>query len=118
MASSSKLTPRQKMINLMYIVFLAMVAMNVSSDVLNGFKHVEDSLAQSNQSVAQRNEKLYASLEEMYQSNPEKAKVWYERSRTLNSMTDSIYNHVQSLKEDIVTYADGAEADVEDIQRR
>ncbi len=118
MASSSRLTPRQKMINLMYIVFLAMVAMNVSSDVLNGFKHVEDSLAQSNESVAQRNEKLYASLQEMYQTNPEKATLWYERSRKLHTLTDSLYTQVQSLKQDIVTYADGSEADLNDIKRR
>ena len=33
--ASGRQTPRQRMINLMYIVFLAMIAMNVSSDVLN-----------------------------------------------------------------------------------
>ena len=37
-------SPRQKMINLMYVVLMAMLALNVSSEVLNGFSIVEDSL--------------------------------------------------------------------------
>ena len=37
-------SPRQKMINLMYIVLMAMLALNVSSDVLNGFSLVDESL--------------------------------------------------------------------------
>ena len=45
--NNNRLTPRQKMINLMYIVLTAMLALNVSSDVLNGFKQVEDGLERS-----------------------------------------------------------------------
>ena len=40
--SNNRLSPRQKMINLMYIVLTAMLALNVSSDVLNGFTQVEE----------------------------------------------------------------------------
>ena len=71
--ASGQTTPRQKMINLMYIVFLAMVAMNVSSDVLNGFKHVEDSLLMTNKSTMERNQKLYSEFEVLQETNPEKA---------------------------------------------
>ena len=45
--SSGRLTPRQKMINLMYIVLTAMLALNVSSDVLDGFTQVEDGLTRT-----------------------------------------------------------------------
>ena len=50
---------RQKMINLMYIVLLAMLAMNVSSDVLNGFKIVEESLSKSTTNATIQNEQAY-----------------------------------------------------------
>ena len=40
-------SPRQKMINLMYIVLMAMLALNVSSDVLNGFSLVDESLSRT-----------------------------------------------------------------------
>ncbi|MEG0949351.1 MAG: gliding motility protein GldM [Bacteroidales bacterium] len=118
MASSNKLTPRQKMINLMYIVFLAMLALNVSSDVLNGFKQVEDSLAKSNEGTRSRNEKLYDELRLLKESNPEKASVWYAKATDLRSKTDSLYGYVENLKEQIVRYADGKDADVNNIRRR
>ncbi len=115
MASSSRLTPRQRMINLMYIVFLAMVALNVSSDVLHGFKQVEDSLRQSNVGIMQRNAKLYAELVELNELNPEKASFWYKQSLDLKEKSDSIYEYVETLKRDIVYTADGADADLDSI---
>ena len=42
--NNNHIAPRQKMINLMYVVLMAMLAMNISSDVLNGFSMVAESL--------------------------------------------------------------------------
>ena len=47
MAVNSPHSPRQKMINVMYLVFIAMLALNVSVEVLDGFKLVDDSLKES-----------------------------------------------------------------------
>ena len=58
-ANNIRLSPRQKMINLMYIVLTAMLALNVSSDVLNGFRQVEDGLQRSASNVTQQNASLY-----------------------------------------------------------
>ena len=54
----ARMSPRQKMINLMYIVLTAMLALNVSSDVLNGFTLVEDGLKRTNSNVSDRNAAL------------------------------------------------------------
>ena len=51
------------MINLMYIVLTAMLALNVSSDVLDGFTQVEDGLARTNTNVGLRNDAIYSQLE-------------------------------------------------------
>ena len=59
-ANNNRLSPRQKMINLMYIVLTAMLALNVSSDVLNGFTQVESGLTRTNENVEQRNASLPA----------------------------------------------------------
>ena len=67
------------MINLMYIVFLAMVALNVSSDVLSGFKHVEDALDASNQGAQTRNKKLFDEFTATYEQNPDMAGAVYDR---------------------------------------
>ncbi|MBO5721436.1 MAG: gliding motility protein GldM, partial [Bacteroidales bacterium] len=73
----SNMTPRQKMINLMYIVLTAMLALNVSTDVLDGFRQVEDSLARSTDNVSEQNKALYGELTEYNITNPEKSGEWY-----------------------------------------
>lgn len=117
-ASNSRLTPRQKMINLMYIVFLAMVALNVSSDVLSGFKHVEDALDASNRGVKARNEKIYNSFVELNEQNPEKAGQWFNRAEDARRQSYDLYMLIDSLKREIVIQADGEEGDVNDIKNR
>ena len=49
-------SPRQKMINLMYIVLMAMLALNVSSDVLNGFSLVDESLSRTTANFTVQNQ--------------------------------------------------------------
>lgn len=55
-SQQNRMSPRQKMINLMYVVLMAMLALNVSSDVLNGFSLVEDSLLRTTANASQSNE--------------------------------------------------------------
>ena len=65
-------SPRQKMINLMYIVLLAMLALNVSSDVLNGFALVEESLRRTTGNAMNENQRVFDDFEEQLRSNPAK----------------------------------------------
>ncbi len=55
--------PRQKMINLMYLVLTALLALNVSSEILNAFKVVDASLVTSNTNITTANGTLYKSLQ-------------------------------------------------------
>ena len=117
-ASNSRLSPRQKMINLMYIVFLAMVALNVSSDVLSGFKHVEDALDATNVGIEARNAKLYDEFAVLHEQNAEKSGQWFDRATDVRSRTRVLYNYIDSLKVLIVRKADGKNGDVHDIKNR
>ena len=103
------------MINLMYIVLTAMLALNVSSDVLNGFTQVEDGLSRSNDNVSQRNEALFARLEAFKEQNPEKGGVWYDKAVEVRRVTDGLYNLIDSLKTAIVIKADGSDGNPDDI---
>ena len=58
----------------MYIVLTAMLALNVSSDVLDGFGQVEEGLARSNATVDQRNEAVFRRLEAFAEQNPERVR--------------------------------------------
>lgn len=116
--SSGRLSPRQKMINLMYIVLTAMLALNVSSDVLDGFTQVEDGLARTNATVAQRNDAILTRLQDFADSNPEKGTPWLVKAREVTSATERINHLVDSFKLAIVRQADGADADIDNIENR
>lgn len=118
MAGSSGLTPRQKMINLMYIVLTAMLALNVSSDVLDGFTQVDEGLNRSNSNVAGRNDALFGRLSDFADQNPEKGKPWLERASEVRDFTAAILARVDSLKFAIVRKADGSDANPNDILHR
>lgn len=75
--SKRKLSPRQKMINLMYVVLMAMLALNVSSDVLNGFSLVDEGLNRSKENTITQNKNIYNALDDAMKQNPEKTKDSY-----------------------------------------
>lgn len=114
----TRMSPRQKMINLMYIVLTAMLALNVSSDVLNGFSLVEDGLTRTNNTVSDRNTALYLQLEAFSKQNPQKGKVWYDRATDVRKNTLSLYGYIDSLKLAIVRDADGEDGNVNDIRNQ
>ena len=111
------MTPRQKMINLMYIVLTAMLALNVSTDVLNGFRQVEDSLARSTENASEQNRTLYGELSEYNRTNPEKSGEWYSKATDVRKRTEALVSYIDSLKLLIVQQADGRDGDVNNIKR-
>ena len=106
------------MINLMYIVLTAMLALNVSSDVLNGFRQVEEGLVRTTENVAAQNESLYDELSTYYHNNPEKSGEWYHKATAVHQHTDSLYDYIATLKQRIVREADGKNGDVNNIERQ
>ncbi|MDH6535519.1 gliding motility protein GldM [Parabacteroides sp. 52] len=111
-------SPRQKMINLMYLVFIAMMALNVSSEVLEGFELVEDSLKTSIDNSSHRNNIVSGEMDAYNKINPEKTKEWYEKKNQVKEASDKLYNYIQDLKVRIVKAADGKDGDVNHIERK
>jgi gliding motility-associated protein GldM len=93
-----------------------MLALNVSSEVLDGFELVEDGLLRTVKSSSENNERVFGSLEEFNQNNPEKAKVWYESALQVKERTDQLFNYIQELKIKIVQKADGKEGNPEHLK--
>lgn len=104
------------MINLMYVVLMAMLALNISTEVLNGFSIVEESLKRTTNASSIRNEAIFKDLQEQMKANPGKVKVWYDKAVEVKQMSDSLYNFAQSLKVEIVKHADGPDGDVSHIE--
>ena len=116
--SNNPNSPRQKMINLMYLVFIAMMALNVSSEVLDGFELVEGSLRTTIDNSSKRNQIVSGELDTYYQTNPTKVKEWYEKGQQVKKSSDSLYNYLQELKVRIVKEADGKDGNVNNIVRK
>ena len=110
------MSPRQRMINLMYIVLTAMLALNVSSDVLNGFSQVHDSILRTNKNIAARNTAQFGYLEAMFQESPEKARVWYEKGVALRDSSLRLTNTIEELKNAIAVATDGKGADYHNLK--
>ena len=106
------------MINLMYVVLMAMLALNISSEVLNGFSIVEESLNRTTANSSKENEVLYGNFAEQMKKNPQKVKEWFEKATAVKRMSDSLYNFAQALKVQIVREADGKDGNIYDIKSK
>ena len=111
-------SPRQKMINLMYVVLMAMLALNISTEVLDGFSIVEESLKRTTANSSKENLAMMADLDEQMKTNPVKVKEWFEKAQGVKTMTDSLYDFAQQLKEAIVKEADGKDGDLNNIRNK
>ncbi len=106
------------MINLMYLVFIAMVALNVSSEVLSGFVLVERSLTHTIEGAQQSNDNIMKGLSTAYAKNPSKAEPWYRKGLALTAYADSLYNEIDQLRLLIAQEADGKDANPNDVARK
>ncbi len=100
-------TPRQKMIGMMYLVLTAMLALNVSTDILNGFRLVDDSLHLTMDATDRRNKELMANFRAANEQNAQKVGEWYSKAQALTAKSDSMYNYINEFKYNIVVLADG-----------
>lgn len=112
------ISPRQKMINLMYVVLMAMLALNVSTEVLDGFSIVEESLSRTTGNSTAENAAIYGDFSDQMKQNPAKVKEWFDKATRVKNMSDSLYNLAQQLKDAIVKEADGKDGDVKNIKNK
>ncbi len=101
--------PRQKMINMMYLVLTALLALNVSAEILNAFKTVNKSLENTNATVNTSTSTIMASLEDKTKKaeTAERANIWFPRAKEAQRLSKDMYDHIQGLKNEILTKAGG-----------
>ena len=104
-----KETPRQKMIGMMYLVLTALLALNVSKDVLNAFILVDEGLTKTTHNFYQKNVSLYSDFEEAYQLNKTKVADWKSKADEVKKRTQELYDLMQEDKKSIVLKSEGAQ---------
>lgn len=98
------------MIGLMYLVLTAMLAMNVSADLLNAFSLVDSGLTQTTRNYAQKNEKTYAKFAEAELTNKRKVEPWRKKADEIHSQASEINKYVKELKYKIVEMSEGPQS--------
>ena len=101
--AGGKETARQKMINIMYLVLLAMLALNVSETILNAFKNINDSLETSKTNVDASVSQLISAFENTkLKEEPVRAKPMYEKAKQAQKIAGDLNSYIETLKDKFV----------------
>jgi gliding motility-associated protein GldM len=109
--AGGKVTVRQKMINMMYLVLTALLALNVSKDILHAFHLVEVSMNESGVNIDQKNAYILSAFKADYAKRPEKVKPFYDKAKKADKITKEFIAYVDKLKEEIEKGAGGRKED-------
>lgn len=100
-------TPRQKMIGMMYLMLTAMLALNVSGDLLSAFTLVDQSIRNQTKSTDEKLGLSYYNFEAKAEQNPNRVKPKYELALEVKAKADSLVSYIQGLKNLMIQTADG-----------
>ena len=109
-------SPRQRMINLMYLVFIAMMALNMGKEVLSAFGLMNEKLEAANERYQSTNDAVFDELEKKEQEKPEEYAEALKKAREVREMSNDYYTYLGTLKEDIMSQAGKTEAERKDFQ--
>ncbi|WP_417865916.1 gliding motility protein GldM [Xanthomarina gelatinilytica] len=96
--AGGKLSARQKMINLMYLVFIAMLALNMSKEVLSAFGLMNEKLTESNQAATERNEAFMQGLAEKVSEQPAKYQPLKAQADQISTLANNFNSYLEELK--------------------
>lgn len=104
-----KETPRQKMIGMMYLVLTAMLALNVTTSVLDAFALIDNGLSRTTANYRIKNEKLYTQFGNAYELNKVKVGPWKAKADEIKKEAQEIIDFVQKIKKEVVIAGEGRE---------
>jgi len=101
--AGGKLSARQKMINLMYLVFISMIAMTMSKEVLSAFGLMDQKFDRANELAANSNDGILKQLETQADEKPEEFAAANEKAKQISIISDEFYKFLDDVKaKDIV----------------
>ncbi len=109
--AGGNLSPRQKMINMMYLVLTALLALNISKDILDSLTKLNQSLDDSAQTINQKNQKIYANFARAAQENEAKAGKWNKMALDVKKQSDDLNVYLADLKHELIMVSGGYKDD-------
>ncbi len=98
-----KETPRQKMIAMMYLVLTALLALNVSKEMLDAFIVVNESVELTNETFNQKLQETYVAFEKKYQNNQNKVKPFWDKANQAKVLSDEMVAYIEGVKWELVS---------------
>ncbi len=95
------------MINMMYLVLTALLAMNVSAEILNAFHVVNQGINNSNISVNSKNDKSMKVFADQLEIQKEKAKPYYDKAASAKKYTDDLCILINGIMDEVVEGSGG-----------
>ncbi|WP_118195983.1 type IX secretion system motor protein PorM/GldM [Albibacterium indicum] len=112
-------TPRQRMINILYLVLLALLALNVPNSILDAFRNINNSLETSKSNVDNSVDQLFAAFEATkLKEEPERAKPIYDKAKQARAVVGELDEMIVSLKKELEAQGGGYNEDTGDLLRR
>ena len=106
-----KETPRQKMIGMMYLVLTALLAMNVSKQILKGYISVNDSMEQSKKNLTENNKRISDAFAQSVGANPA-ARPYQEQAIAAQKSIAETFKYIDGLKTEIIKHTEGYKGDI------
>lgn len=104
--AGAKETPRQKMIGMMYLVLTAMLALNVSKDILDAFILINDSLEVTNENFGKKNEQTYSTFQIKLALAPEKVRPFYEKAMKAKQYSEELVKYINERKYEMISISE------------
>jgi gliding motility-associated protein GldM len=115
--ASAKDTPRQKMIGMMYLVLTALLALNVTKDILDAFVIVDKGLEKSNMNFTERNEQLYAEFDLAKTVDPVKVTPNWKKAQEIQKQSAELTTFINELQKKIVAQTEGVAKNIADTMQ-
>ncbi|MGB0917403.1 MAG: gliding motility protein GldM [Flavobacteriales bacterium] len=112
--AGQKETSRQKMIGMMYLVLTALLALNISKDILDAFVIVNQSLAASSETTERKMNSLYTDFELAQTIDPEKVQAYWDKSQEARNKARHIITFIDSVKTELVSKTEKIDFEVAD----
>lgn len=101
MAGGKKVSPRQKMINMMYLVLTALLALNVSKEILKSFHLFEQSFLAAAGNIDSKNNSVMAAFQKGMEEKPDRTKPYFERAKQVQAEAQKFYAYINQLMKQV-----------------
>ena len=107
--AGAKETPRQKMIGMMYLVLTALLALNVSKDILDAFVVVNDGLQKTKNNFRGKNAEKYSSFKKAFEENNKKVGIYWNEAVRVRELTDDAVTYIDNIKAALIAKTENIE---------